>query len=59
MKTIWNWKNIGKSFLLVILAGFLVGLLPLPETIKFLVGMLAGAAAMLFSISKWELWHFE
>lgn len=59
MKTIWHWKNIGKSFLLVMLAGFLVALLPLTGTVEILVGMLAGAGAMIFSMIKWELWHFE
>ena len=59
MKTVWHWKNIGKAFLLVILAGFGVAALNLPESIGFLVGMVAGSAVMIFSMIKWDLWHIE
>ncbi len=59
MKTVWHWKNLGKSFLLVLLAGGFVSLLSLPPVLSFLVGMLAGAVAMMFSLAFWDCWHFE
>ena len=59
IKTRFHWKNITKAFGLVLLAGVIVGFLRLPSPWGFLVGIIAGAAAMILSVNIWELWHFE
>ncbi len=59
MKTVWHWKNIGKSALLVVLTGVAVGIMQLPQTINFLVSVAVGCVSMLLSLVKWDLWHFE
>ena len=59
IKTIWHWKAIFKTLGLVLLAGAIVGFLPIPAALSFPVGMFAGAAAVIYGDSKWEMYHFE
>jgi len=63
MKTVWHWKNIGKAWLFVIAAailfGFIANALELSGEISSLLGFFVGFVAMLFSVVKWDLWHFE
>ena len=59
MKTVWNWKNIGKTAVAVLIVGVLVSALPLQQPLGFFVGMLAGGITVLFCLTKWDLLDFE
>ena len=59
IKTVWHWNNIGKCALVVVMVGAAINLFQLPPPIDFFVGMVGGVVAALFSLSIWDLWHFE
>ncbi len=58
MKVVLHWKNIGKAFLLITMAGLIVEFTD-PTGYRTLIAMLAGSAAAVVSMAIWELWHFE
>ena len=63
MKTVIHGKSILKAILLVAATGIALGLicaaLEIPPGLSGLIGMTGGAVAMLWSMSRWDMWHFE
>lgn len=59
MKTVWHWKEIGKSFCVAILVAIIYSCIPLPDEVSFLVGLVVGFISMVLCMAKWEMWHFE
>ena len=63
MKTVLHWKNIGKAYFVALASALLLAVITvaidLPDEIAMLLGAVVGWRAMAFSLTKWDLWHFE
>lgn len=59
MKTIFHWKNFAKLAGVVLGVGILVAAVPWPQPLGFFIGLIAGAAAAMWFIERWDMWHFE
>lgn len=57
--TVIHWVEVGKGMGVVVLVGAAVGLLQLPHGLSLLLGMASGVLSMLWSMNRWELYHFE
>lgn len=63
MKIVWHIKNLLKMIILVIVVGYIIGItaqyLNLNRDVAFLLGLIGGSTAVGFSLSRWEIYHFE
>lgn len=63
IKTCFHWKNIAKTFGVVVLAGLILTLffihLNISPILALIVGVFIGCGTAIYCSNRWKLWHFE